>query len=252
MLLGCRADLEVVIDVEADGSGEVTVVATFDDEVVAAVPDLDRIVRFDDARAAGWSVDVAPGATELVVTLGKPFASIDQLAPVLMELDGPEGLFEDAVLSTGRRGGEVDYELRVVLALDRHVAELVEPAVGSLLDGEPLGTPVAELEERAGASLDDTVSLVVVARVPGGEARFPATGTVGLADGGRHELVATGRITDEAIAAADRAAADARDDVSNAMTATVVALAAATTLAVAALVVTRPRSRRRRSGARTL
>ena len=130
------------------------------------------------------------------------------------EFTGPDGVFGDATLTTGRRGAITEYELDLEIRLETSVEDLIDPAVAGLLDGELFGTPVAELERRAGRPLDQTVSLVVRADIPGGGGRFPDIGTAGLAEGGVFSLVVAGDVMDPEIDAADAAAADARDEVS--------------------------------------
>jgi len=206
----------VVVDitVDEDGSGVVKAEVFFDDGVLTWVSDLDQILHLDDVRATGWEIEKSRAEGGLVVRLRKPFASIEQLTPILAEFTGPDGVFGDATLTTGRRGAITEYELDLEIRLETSVEDLIDPAVAGLLDGELFGTPVAELERRAGRPLDQTVSLVVRADIPGGGGRFPDIGTAGLAEGGVFSRVVAGDVMDPEIDAADAAAADARDEVS--------------------------------------
>ncbi len=199
---------------DEDGSGRVEAEVFFDEGVLTWVTDLDQILRLDDVRATGWEIDQSRQDGGLLVQLRKPFGSIDQLTPILGEFTGPEGVFGDARLRTGRSGAVTEYELHLDIRLETSVEELIDPAIEELLDGELFGTPVAELERRAGRPLDQTVSLVVRAEVPGGSGRFPEIGTTGIGEGGIFPFVVSGEVMDQEIAAADAAAAAARDEVS--------------------------------------
>ncbi|MDG2111029.1 MAG: hypothetical protein P8N02_00255 [Actinomycetota bacterium] len=241
LLTACRADITVEIDLAPDGGGTVTALIVFDDEVIEHVPDLDQILRLDDVRATGWVIDQSRSDGGLSVRLVKPFGSVDQLPAVLSELDGRGGLFGDAVMTVERSGAVVTYELVLQMSLDRSVTDLIDPRVADVLDGELFGTPVSELERRAGGPLDDVVSLVVSVDIPGGSGRFPDTGSVGLANGGDQELVVLGEVVDDEIAAADAAAVDARDDVSRAATITLLVWVIVAFLAVGYLIIKRTR-----------
>ncbi len=81
----------VVVRLGADGTGEITVTATADADVVAQAPGLAGDLRFDDAAAAGWVVD-GPTATEdggLTVTLRHPVASAEEATNLLASLGPP-------------------------------------------------------------------------------------------------------------------------------------------------------------------
>ena len=75
--------------VEADGTGTITLVATADADVVAAVPTLADELATDDIVAAGWAID---GPTRLpdgglTITLSHDFSS-DVEATNLLDASG--------------------------------------------------------------------------------------------------------------------------------------------------------------------
>ncbi len=212
LLAGCRADIVVAVSVEPDGSGEVQVTVAFDRDVVEAVPDLDQILRLDDVRSSGWDTGQSRDADGLTVRLTKSFESADQLSVVLSEIDGESGLFGPATLDTYRNGAMVGYRLDMTVRLDRRVLDLIDPSVAPQLDGEPFGVPIAELEARANGPLDEAVSLVVMATVPGGQTRLPAAGSVMLSEGGVRTLSVVGEIVDPVVAAADAEVARSRQE----------------------------------------
>jgi phosphatidylinositol mannoside-binding LppM-like protein len=88
---GCRLDAVVGVTVAADGSGDVAVTATVDQDVVDRVPGLAGSLALDDATAAGWAVE-GPAVAEgggLTVTLRHPFATVQEAANLLNSLGPP-------------------------------------------------------------------------------------------------------------------------------------------------------------------
>ena len=90
-LTACRLDVTVSVDMAADGTGDVTLVATADAELVQHVPDLVDDLRFEDAIANGWTVDGPTGVEEggLSITLTHEFRSPEELANVLNSIGPP-------------------------------------------------------------------------------------------------------------------------------------------------------------------
>ncbi|WP_419921855.1 hypothetical protein [Candidatus Poriferisodalis sp.] len=211
-LVGCRADIGVDIDMAHDGAGRVTVAVTFDEEVMRWEPDLGELLVFDDL--VGWDITRQHQQTSLgerlKVVAVRRFADQSELAEVLFEIDQPPGgsagLFRSVTVTAERDGAHVRYQLQVGIGLDRPVSELVNPATADALEGELFGMPIAEIEERAGAPLDELVTLVVQATVPQGAGRLPAEGVMTLNEGGMRELLVSGELFDAEVAAADEEA----------------------------------------------
>ena len=91
VLSACRLDVTVDLTVNADGTGEIVLVATVDADVVNQVPGLAGSLRLDDAAAAGWIVE-GPTSTEaggMTVTMRHPFASVAEATVLLAALDPP-------------------------------------------------------------------------------------------------------------------------------------------------------------------
>ena len=79
----------------------------------------------------------------------------------------------------------------------------MNPATADALEGELFGLPISEISERAGAPLDEVVTLVVRATVPQGAGSLPEDGVMTLNEGGVRELRVSGELLDAEIAAAD-------------------------------------------------
>ena len=206
---GCRVDIVVDIDVAHDGAGKVTVEITFDEEVMRWVPDLGELIVTDGL--IGWDIrqlaEQTPEGERLRVTASKRFSSPAELAAVLAEIDRPAdgsaGLFRSATFVGSRDGAHVRYDLTVTVGLDRPVAGLVNPATADALEGELFGLPIPEIEARAGAPLDELVTLVVRATVPQGAGSLPVDGVMTLNEGGVRELRVSGELLDAELAAAE-------------------------------------------------
>ena len=250
---GCRADIVVDVDIAHDGAGEVIVEVTFDEEVMRWTPDLAELITHDDL--VGWDVSQQVSDTtagqRLVVVASKRFASPAELAEVLGEIDRPAdgsaGLFRSATYVGSRDGARVRYELTLTVGLDRPVSSLVNPATADALEGELFGMPIADIEARAGAPLDELVTLVVQASVPNGAGRLPDSGAMTLNEGGTRELRVVGELVDAEIAAADAEAERLAQRASRGARIAVI-WGIAVAIIAALLVALAIRNRRRRAG----
>lgn len=91
-LTACRLDVEVDVAIAPDGTGTVTVFAVADAELAAKVPGLVEDLRFDDAIAAGWTIDGPTTATDtgsVEITLTHAVTSPEELANVLNSIGPP-------------------------------------------------------------------------------------------------------------------------------------------------------------------
>lgn len=169
ILTGCRVDAVVEIEVADDGSGVVNVGVSLDEEALAAVPDLAEQLQVDDLRDAGWVVSgpsvEADGLTW--VRASKPFEEAARLGPVIEEVTGPDGVLRMFNLDRTRSFAETTFELTGIADLSGSGLESFgDDDLAVLLDGEPLGRSLAELEADAGEPLADTAQLTVIARFP--------------------------------------------------------------------------------------
>ena len=107
MLAACKVDATVDVTIGPDGTGSVAVTAVADAEVVQQAPGLAADLRFDDAEAAGWTVE-GPTATPdggLRVVLTHPVTSAADATNVLNSLGPPfVGMKLDRVVTDGGDG----------------------------------------------------------------------------------------------------------------------------------------------------
>jgi len=162
VLSACRLDVSVLVEMEPDGTGVVTVVATADDELVQQVPDLVDDLRLDDAIENGWAVD-GPTDVEgggLTITLTHDFHSAEELANVMASIGAP--LTQMAAARTeveGQTTNAINGELVLSNGFETFAdADLVQ-AVGGL----PFGEEIAA----SGLSPDEAMSFTLQVELPG-------------------------------------------------------------------------------------
>lgn len=90
-LVGCQADVEVGIEVDESGQGQVEVTGELDDAAAERVGDLSQLIAADDLREAGWTVR----SDERTVTVTKQVRSPGDIEIAIAELSGPDGPFAD-------------------------------------------------------------------------------------------------------------------------------------------------------------
>jgi putative hydrolase of the HAD superfamily len=166
LVVGCRVDATVEVDVADDGSGTVGVIVVADAEA-AALGGLDAAgLQTDDLAAAGWTVTppvtLDDGSVRLEVE--KPFASAEELPAVLAEVSDA---FDQMTLESDRSFGAVTWTLRGDIDLSSGPAVLGDEQLAALLGGQALGRDIAALEQQIGTSVADATSLTFVVDMPG-------------------------------------------------------------------------------------
>ena len=177
LLAGCRLDLNVAVDLAADGTGTVRVTATADADLLARAPNAVTDLRLDDAKAAGWTV-TGPSATEsggAQVVLTKPFGSPEQATAILAEINGPSGPLRGLTLSQAREFATVTSNLTGEVRLDGGLGAFADQALVQVAGKVPLADQVAA----SGVPLDQALGLTVTVDLPG-----TVTSTNGTRGGG--------------------------------------------------------------------
>jgi hypothetical protein len=173
LLAACRVDATVDISMRQDGSGVITVTAVADPELVNKAPGLADDLRFDDVKAAGWTV-TGPVATSdggLRVELTHTFANPEEATALLQSINGSGGPLHGVTLTRKIGSGGTTVSLTGTLRID---------GLGAFADPDVLAaigaTPYAEEVAAANASPSDAVRVTVQATLPG--KITSATGTI--------------------------------------------------------------------------
>jgi hypothetical protein len=178
----CKVDVSVGIDARADGTGEVRATALLDRQAVQAIGDLDTQLKFDDLVASGWDIERTKqdgGRAQVVARHG--FASPAGARRLIEDLGGVGGPFKGFAIEQRRGLLKTHTTLRGTVDLQAGLASFSDAKLTESLGGQPLGVTDAQLEQRAGAPLNQVFGLQVAARLPGRVATNAATAT---GDGG--------------------------------------------------------------------
>lgn len=160
--------VDLGIDVERDGSGEVVVTVELDAEAADRLPDLATQLRLDDLQAAGWDVEgPTPAGPSTVIRATKAFATPQQATRVLQDVSGGAGPFQEFEVSRRSSFLTTDYTLTGTVDLSAGVEGFVDEELRRRLEGGDLSLETAELEELIGAPLEETFHFEVRADLPG-------------------------------------------------------------------------------------
>jgi hypothetical protein len=157
-LTGCRLDVVADVVVEADGTGEIVVVAEADAELVDKVPTIADDLVLDDVKAAGWLVD-GPTPTPsggLILTLTHPFEGKDEATNLLRSLGPP---FNDPVIGRGQSGDVTTNTVRANLGLRNGFATFADEDLINAVGGVPFA------EQFAANDVDPANSMSAILRV---------------------------------------------------------------------------------------
>ena len=174
----CRVDTAVEVDIDDDGSGEVTVVFSADADAVARVPELAEGLRLNDVRDAGWAVDgpISRAGGGVEIRAVKKFESSSQLPAVLAEIAGEDVIFSGLALEQTRSFAESAYEFSVVIDPTPPVETFSDSALAEIFGGQPFGRPLEDLIAEAGRP-QDSLGLQFSLTLPdSGEAFSASTG----------------------------------------------------------------------------
>ncbi len=182
VLAGCRLDVAVDMTVEPDGTGTISILATADAELVAAVPTIAEDLALDDIVTAGWAVD-GPNPTPdggLTITFTHGFFSDEEATNLLNSLGAP---FNEMSMVRNSSGQDTTTRLTGLLGLPDGFASFADEdlvaAVGSV--------PFAEQIAASGATPASSMGITMRAALPGNIDQAQSNGT--LIDDGRLEWV---------------------------------------------------------------
>jgi hypothetical protein len=161
-LSSCQLDIAVDIDVEADGTGQISVVTTADADLVDAVPGIADELVLDDIAAAGWDVDgpVSTSDGGLVVTLTHDFASAGEATNLLRSLGPP---FNQVEVGRGTNGDVTTNQLEGRLGLPDGFESFTDEELVAAVGTVPFATEI----EASGATPAEAITVTVEASLPG-------------------------------------------------------------------------------------
>jgi hypothetical protein len=195
VLLGaCSATATVTVQMHDDGAGVVSVRVALDAAAVRAAEvgggKLSERVRTADLTAAGWTVSpwrrTRSGA---VLTVRTRFTRPEQIAPIVREINGPDGPLRGFTAS--RDGGTLSTSYRLTGGVDLRSIRLGiadDPDLVTKLTGERVD--VAAVEQRIVASALGALRVRAHLEVPG------SSRTITVSPGHRAAAVATSDETD--------------------------------------------------------
>lgn len=163
VLAGCQLGVDVGVTVNPDGTGQVTVTAVVDAEVVDQAPGLAGALQLTDATAAGWEAGT-PTATDdggLTVTLSHPFASAEEATSLLNSLGPP---FAGVTLTHAIGEDSVTVTVAGSLTLPGGTFDAFADAE---LVGAVGGVPFAEQLAAAGATPASSMAVELALELPG-------------------------------------------------------------------------------------
>ncbi|MFL6203753.1 MAG: hypothetical protein ACJ739_00230 [Acidimicrobiales bacterium] len=170
LLGGCRLQLDVNVQVAEDGSGSVEVVVAVDRDGIDRIGgDLGAVLATDDLRDAGWRIegpDEEPdGFTR--VRFRKGFDDAEQADAIFEEIAGQDGPFQDFAVSRSSSLARTEWGFRGRVDFSGGIEAFSDDQLAAVLDGEPLGQSVDEIEEQLGEALSRIIQVRVGVRLPG-------------------------------------------------------------------------------------
>jgi hypothetical protein len=164
LLSACRVDTTIDVSMHSDGSGEITLTAIADADVVGKAPGLAEDLRFDDAEAAGWTVtgptDTSDGGLQVVLT--HEFSNPEEATALLQSINGSGGPLHNVVLGRTISESGTTITMTGSLRIDGLVA-FADPDVLAAIGA----TPYAEEIAAAGQGPTQAVGVTYRASLPG-------------------------------------------------------------------------------------
>lgn len=165
LLGGCQAAIDIGINVNADGSGSVTVTAHLDQ----AAADYAQDIQTADLVKAGWTVTgptPQPGGA-VEITASKPFANPVAAQAVVSELSGSTGPFRSLTLVRHQSFFETKTVFGGTADLTCGLNCFSDPQLQQALGGPDDGIDPSALQADAGVILDRIFQFQVAVRLPG-------------------------------------------------------------------------------------
>ncbi len=172
-LAGCRLDVAVDMTVEPDGTGTISILATADPELVAAVPTIADDLATDDVVAAGWVVD-GPSPTPdggLTITFTHGFFSDEEATNLLNSLGPP---FNEMSMVRNSSGENTTTRFTGLLGLPDGFASFADDDLVAAVGSVPFADQIAA----SGATPASSMGVTMRAALPGNLDQSQTNGTL--------------------------------------------------------------------------
>jgi hypothetical protein len=158
LLAGCRVDTTVDISMRGEGSGHITVTAVADADVVAKAPGLADDLRFDDAKAAGWTVKEPATSSSggLQVELTHTFANPQEATALLQSINGSGGPLHQMTFSRVVSQDGTTIDLVGSLRIDG-LAAFADPDVLAAIGATPYADEIAASSQGPSQAIGVTI-----------------------------------------------------------------------------------------------
>ncbi len=173
-LSGCQTAVDVAVQQNLNGSGEVRVTLLLDNEAAAQAGDLQRTLRLSDLQAAGWRVvgptNAAAGTVRLEAI--KAFQNAGEANLVVSELSGQDGIFSRLVVERTRSPVRVSFSVRGDIDFTKGYDTFGDDAIGrAMLSSSPIGLEPQLIQDRYGKPLEQLLPMTFTVELPGTEAK---------------------------------------------------------------------------------
>lgn len=165
LLASCRVDVTASVNVADNGSGLITVSIAADAATVQAAPELAQSLNLDDLREIGWDATVQTDRPDggLLVVLSRSFATTDQATSLLQQLSGDNGPLRELTITRSGSRNDATFTFSGRGGLPEGLAGFADTEALSVLGGAPFAQSLAA----SGASLTDTLGVVLRITLPG-------------------------------------------------------------------------------------
>ena len=161
----CKVDLTINVAMKADGSGTVTLTAIADAQILQKAPQIASDLRFDDLKAAGWTVQgPAPTADGgLQVVIAHPFQTPEQGTAILASINGSNGPLVGMGLSRVHAKGTTTFAINGALQLKGGLDAFTDSELLTAVGATPYTAQLAA----ATVQPADAISATLTVSLPG-------------------------------------------------------------------------------------
>ncbi len=170
LLASCNVQLRVVIDVEQNGSGEITAGVGLDAVArdQAVFQDLENILQTFDLADSGWNFQSTGRGSDGRdwFEAKKSFSNSEELQAALNQLTSSSNTFTGWVIQIDSSEKKRAYSVVGNVDLTEGFEIFTDQALTDLLEEPPLGIPRETLEENLGEPLENSVDFRIVINLP--------------------------------------------------------------------------------------